>query len=218
MGKFIDIGDEAVGFIAIGQFATGFIAFGQVATGVVAVGQVARGFFVIGQAAFGLVSLGMASGGLIYSVGMVGVGGRGLGLIIPMIPRLRDARKLPAQTSFERLRQGGASKGWVEAIVREAPGRQFNLEIGGVRSEVKFDARLRHALSTLDGRTILAFIEASESGLVARRLMSIPGSRLKEPRWLLIWAFQLSLLAAATFFFWFAVARPVLEALVKIFS
>src|SRR5687768_16940479 len=106
MGQLIDVGQHATGFIAIGQEATGFFALGQIATGVIAIGQVARGFFVIGQVGFGITSIGMGSAGLVYSVGMLGVGGRGLGLIIPLVPRLKDPRQLPATVSFEELASG----------------------------------------------------------------------------------------------------------------
>src|SRR5215216_647459 len=110
MGQIIDVGQQATGFIAIGQEATGFFALGQIATGVIAIGQVARGFFVIGQVGFGLTSVGMGSAGLIFSVGMLGVGGRGLGLIVPLVPRLRDPRELPDTVGFEELATHRASE------------------------------------------------------------------------------------------------------------
>ncbi|MBX3125825.1 MAG: hypothetical protein KF718_03885 [Polyangiaceae bacterium] len=218
MGKLIDVGDNAFGFIAIGQFATGFFALGQIATGVIAIGQVARGFFVIGQVGFGLLSLGMASGGLVYSIGMVGVGGRGLGLIIPMLPRLRELRQLPPQTPFERIARGDAEDGWVEAVVREGQGRQFRLEIPGARTTVKIDAHLRHELSKLDGRRVLTRIRRSDGALVARQMMPLPPARIGQSRWWVIWAAQLSLLAIVTLVFWFVVARPVLSAMVRLLT
>ena len=218
MGRIFDVGQEATGFIAIGQFATGFFAFGQVATGVIAIGQVARGFFVIGQAGFGLLSVGMASGGLIASVGMLGVGGRGLGGIIPLVPRWRDPRELPPQIELSALQTGAVQEGWVPVTLRMADRRTPTLEAGGAPTGVRLDARLRRAAAAAQDRQVLAFIRRSEGGLIADRMLEIPPQRIKDPRWWAIWAAQLIGLAIVTVVFWFLAAYPVFEGLAKVFS
>lgn len=216
MGRFIDVGQEATGFIAIGQFATGFLALGQVATGVIAIGQVARGFFVVGQAAFGLVAVGMGSGGLIYSVGMLGVGGRGLGGILPLVPRLTDPRELPEHGTFAELSVSARSQGWVR-VTLESDGASFaRLSERGVALPVRFDARLRRALLGHSGREVLASLRRADGAWLCDAVMEVPAARIREQRWWLIWAVQLGLLLATCVAFWFLAARPVLEALEQI--
>ncbi|NOY26516.1 MAG: hypothetical protein GXP62_11640 [Oligoflexia bacterium] len=107
--KIIDVQQEATGFIAIGQVATGFLALGQMATGVIAIGQVARGVFVVGQVGIGLVSVGMGSAGLFWSAAMFGVGGRGLVIVLPLLP---SGRKMldPPQTVAAAALLGGAAR------------------------------------------------------------------------------------------------------------
>ncbi len=103
--RFLDVGQEANGFIAIGQFATGVFAFGQVAHGVVAVGQLAFGGIAIGQLAVGGFTLGMGSAGLYYALGMIGLGGRGRGLIVPLLPGLGAPKKAPEVETHAALSQ-----------------------------------------------------------------------------------------------------------------
>lgn len=218
MGRFIDVGQEATGFIAIGQFATGFFALGQVATGVIAIGQVARGFFVVGQAAFGIVSLGMLSGGLIGSVGMLGVGGRGVGGILPLVPRLSEPVELPVEIDFDSLARGAASDGWVRARLERAPDGSVRYYTGSAPLPVRTDARLRRALERHAGQTLLLSVRRIGAGFVVERLMQLPKERIKEPRWWLIWALQLGLLFAASVAFWLLVVRPILDVLAQLFA
>ena len=93
--KFFDVGGQAVGVIAIGQQATGFFALGQFATGVIAIGQVARGGIAIGQVAFGLVGWGQLGAGIFHAVGMIGIGGRGFGPVLRLVPSIGRPRILP---------------------------------------------------------------------------------------------------------------------------
>lgn len=76
------------GVIAVGQLATGIFAFGQGATGIIAIGQMARGVIVVGQLAIGFVAIGQLAIGIFYAVGMIGVGGRGAGLVLTLLPKL----------------------------------------------------------------------------------------------------------------------------------
>lgn len=218
MGQFFDVGTEATGFIAVGQFATGFIAIGQVATGVIAIGQAARGIIVIGQLAVGLVSVGMLSVGLIGTVGMLGAGGRGFGLIVPLVPRLRDIRELPPVVTFEELARGAGRSGWVEASFEVAPDQSGRVVAEGGPLPVRVDARLRRALIKHAGRSLLVCLERREAGFVAVGLMQIPEARIGNPRWWAIWAAQVGMLVAACVVFWLAVMHPLIEALDRIFS
>jgi hypothetical protein len=218
VGQFFDVGPEATGFIAVGQFATGFIAIGQVATGVVAIGQVARGIIVVGQLAVGLVSLGMLSGGLIGSVGMLGAGGRGLGLIVPLVPRLHDIRELPPVVTFDELARGAAREGWIEASFEVSPDQSGRVLVEGVPLPVRIDARLRRALAKHAGRSLLVSLERRGTDFVAVGAMQIPESRIRNPRWWAIWAAQVGVLVVACVFFWLAVIHPLLEGLERVFS
>lgn len=218
MGPIIDVGQEATGIIAIGQFASGFIAIGQVATGFIAVGQVARGFFVVGQAGFGILSLGMLSGGLVGSVGMLGAGGRGLGGILPLVPRLVDPRELPPEVSFDSLASGRVAEGFVRAKLEVAPDGSARLYSGSTPLPLLIDARLRLALPAHNARELLVSVRRVGTGFVADRLLTIPASRLKNPKFWLLWAIQLGLLFVASIAFWLLVVRPVLEVLERVFS
>ena len=42
----------------------------------------------VGQGAIGVVAVGMGSVGLVWSLGMIGVGGRGFGFVLPLVPSL----------------------------------------------------------------------------------------------------------------------------------
>lgn len=218
VGKLFDVGQEATGFIAVGQFATGFIAIGQVATGVIAIGQAARGIIVVGQLAVGLVSLGMLSCGLMGAVGMIGAGGRGLGLIVPLVPRLRDARELPPVSSFDQLARSTETQGWVEARIELGPDQSARLYDGSSPLPVRVDARLRRLLAKHAGRTLLVSLGRRGADWVADGLMEVPESRLKNPRWWAIWAVQLGLLFVACIAFWLAVVHPLADGLTRVFS
>lgn len=191
--RFFDMGQEANGFIAVGQIATGVFAFGQMATGVVAVGQVARGVFVVGQGAIGVVCLGMGSAGLAVSVGMVGVGGRGLGLVLPLTPSLGPSYALPELVSPATL-SAEKDEGWVRAtVVPEPP----HLELPG--QPLRLDARWRQALAAFSAsgrREVLARVQRRGGDLIAVELMAVPSSRLRSPRWWLIWLLQCAGLVA----------------------
>ncbi|MES2639967.1 MAG: hypothetical protein V4850_10810 [Myxococcota bacterium] len=217
--RWISVGEEANGVIAIGQFATGVIAFGQVATGVIAVGQVARGFVAIGQVAIGVFAVGMGSVGLVYSVGMLGAGGRGLGIILPLVPSLGPAITTADAVPARRLLGGKAPTGWIDArLDRDRHGPV--LVSGGDALDVRFDTSLRAALearlNTPDAPemlTVLAHLTRSEAGWVCDQLQQMPSPRWKVPGWWAWWAFQLAALAVASVVFWVLAGIPVVQAL-----
>ena len=97
----------------MGQVAWGIFALGQMATGVIAIGQVARGVIAIGQGAVGFVAIGQGAIGVFYAGGMMAVGGRGFGICLKVLPKLRISRylrpRLPPLTplaGFERDKRG----------------------------------------------------------------------------------------------------------------
>lgn len=204
--RFIAVEQEAVGVIAIGQLATGVFALGQMATGVIAIGQVARGFVAIGQGAFGVFALGMGSVGLIGSIGMIGAGGRGFGLIFPLVPSLGPSWDLPETVSVRDARKGG---GWIEARLEGS-----QLLVDGKRVDARFAARLRPAVeAATEPREVLALLARREDGVVCEKLMAVPAARWKSPGWWGFWAAQLAALTVACLLFWVLVGIPVVQAL-----
>jgi hypothetical protein len=175
--QWVSVGQEARGVIAIGQVATGVFALGQMATGVIAIGQVARGFVAIGQGAVGVVAVGMGSVGLIYSVGMIGVGGRGLGLIVPLVPSFGPRLAVPPTVPAQRLLARAEGAGHVRATLgRDATGPVLRAD--GRSLDVRFDARLRHAIEASPGdRPVYAHLRRSGEGWVCDELIDVPETR-----------------------------------------
>ncbi|MDP2310959.1 MAG: hypothetical protein Q8P18_33375 [Pseudomonadota bacterium] len=215
--RWISVGEDAHGVIAIGQFATGVIALGQVATGVIAVGQVARGFVAIGQVSIGVFAVGMGSVGLVYSVGMLGAGGRGLGIILPLVPSFGPALSSPDTVPAGRLLGGKAREGWVDArLDRDTLGPV--LVSGGEALDVRFDVRLRRAVETqADAQAgalpVTAHLTRTEGGWVCDQLQQLPARRWRTPGWWVWWGAQLAGLAVAAVAFWALAGIPVVQAL-----
>lgn len=211
--QWVSVGQEAHGVIAIGQVATGVIAIGQMATGVIAIGQAARGFVAIGMVSIGVISIGMGSVGLVYSVGMVGVGGRGFGLILPLVPSLGPKLSAPETVPAARLLGGKSRRGWVDArLDRDALGPV--LVAGGDALDVRFDTRLRGALEAqVGGLAVTAHLTRTEDGWVCDQLQQLPVRRWQTPNWWVRWAAQLAGLAVAATVFWAVAGIPVVQAL-----
>ncbi len=203
--RFFDIGQEANGFIAVGQIATGVFAFGQVATGVVAVGQGARGVIAVGQGAIGVVAVGMGAVGLIHSVAMLGIGGRGLGGVLPLTPSLGVPYQLPRLGVSER-------GGWARATLRRDEDGRARLQASGLR-EVRLQARLRAAadaqLATGEPEVFARLVPDGES-MTAVELLQVPRSRLGSPRWWVIWALQSLGMVAVAALIWVVCLLPLL--------
>jgi hypothetical protein len=191
--KLFDVAQEAHGVIAIGQIATGVVAIGQVATGVIAIGQGARGVIAIGQGAIGLVAVGMGAVGLFWAAGL-GIGGRGVGGILKLVPALAPPMSVPKTTSWGAIEASGS--GWMRVTVAQEEGDPVLRHRGGALP-ARIDAGLTHAARGAIGETLLARFR---QGGICDRLMVVPVSRLKQPRWWGIWAAQvlgLIVLAAA---------------------
>lgn len=208
--RWIAFGGEAEGVVAIGQIATGVIAIGQMATGVIAIGQVARGFIAIGQGAIGVFAVGMGSVGVIGSVGMIGVGGRGLGLIFPLVPSLGPSVKTPSLTSADAVFASGRA-GWVAGHL--VPTGDDGPALRGL--DVKFDAGLRPAIESRGAASdVWARLSPRDDGWVCDQLMEVPGARWRSPGWWTTWAIQLCALAVVCVIFWVVAGIPVVHALV----
>ncbi len=202
--RFLDVGQEARGVIAIGQIATGVVAVGQVATGVVAVGQGARGIFVLGQGAIGVVAVGMGAVGLLYTVAMMGAGGRGVGGVIPLTPSLGPSYRLPRLG----LEAGG---GWVKGRLVPGEGGRARLEVPGVPARLAACLRGAADAATTEGaREVLAELRPDGEGMTAVDLRAVPRSRLGRPGWWLIWTLQSLGLLALSALVWVVCVFPLL--------
>jgi hypothetical protein len=178
---FISVGQHAQGFIAIGQEAKGVFALGQMATGVVAIGQVAKGCFTLGQVAFGFIGWGQVGFGLLHAVGMFGVGGRGLGIVIPLVPSVGRARVPPETIDVGRALRG--EPGWVEAdLFFDTHG--LGLANNGHRLPVKFDRRIRGAAEqlTVHGtKRVWAYLRGMSGIVVCERIAHAPPRPYERP-------------------------------------
>lgn len=180
--RFFAIGQEAEGFIAIGQVATGVIAIGQMATGVIAIGQVARGVVAVGMLAFGCVTLGMLSVGLVYSVGMVGAGGRaGPGLILPLVPVPKQKAKVPELTSLDAIR-ASRQQGWIEVALRTGASGMPELVHQGAAIAATLPAKLLGAATTaarMQAHAVALVVPSGASELRVSRMMQVPSRGIR---------------------------------------
>ncbi len=194
--KLFDVGQHASGVIAVGQEATGFFAFGQVATGVVAVGQLARGGIAIGQVAFGLVGWGQGGVGIFHAVGMLGIGGRGFGPVLRLVPSIGRPRELPATTTLAAVMAG--ESGWLEVDLTP----DLALGQGGSRLPIKLDRRLQKGAKdiTAEGsRRVLAATRRVGPLLVCDRIAyEPPRPHQKKGFWILASLQLAGLLALGT--------------------
>ncbi len=143
---------ERPGVFAFAQGSRGIFAIGQGAVGIVAIGQVAAGVIAIGQGAFGWIGWGQAGVGIFHAAGMVGVGGRGLGIVLPLVPRVGKPRALPPAIAFADVWSGQQS-GWVEVRLDAGSGVPALLDPASLqRLPVKITAQLVGGLRQLESR------------------------------------------------------------------
>lgn len=214
--QFFSVGQQAEGFIAIGQEATGVIAIGQMATGVIAIGQLARGVVAVGMLSVGLFSVGMLSLGVVRCVAMIGAGGRGVGGVLPLCPKLPVSGALPEQSPREDLELGRRA-GWIAAAVEGGP-QGMSLVVGGQPLRAKLGANMLQAASQAMRASVgvLAYVAPSGQGVEVTRLMRNPGASWRNPSFLGMSALQLGGLAiASAVYFWFGLA-PVVDAVIAI--
>jgi hypothetical protein len=214
--EFISVGEHAVGFIAIGQEARGFFALGQVATGVIAVGQLARGVFTLGQVAFGFIGWGQVGFGILHAAGMMGAGGRGLGIILPLVPSVGRRRVPPETIPIERALAG--ESGWIEAdLFYDEHG--LGLASAGRRLAVKFDRRLQggaNVLTVHGPKMVWAFLRRAGNLVVCERLAHAPPRPYERPGFYTWGAIQFVGLIALATAWWVLVGKDVATILMEL--
>jgi hypothetical protein len=217
MGWFFDIGQEAKGVIAVGQIATGVVAIGQLATGVIAIGQAARGFIAIGQGAIGIIAVGMGSVGVLHGTAMMGIGGRGLGLVIPVAPYWPVKFKRPDTGRWRDLESGRVDEGWLPVeLLDDDHGPTLYGDSGNLR--VRFDRRtLRAARDYVPdkGSQLYAHLRQRADGLVCDRLSYVPVRAHRKTSYWMGTASQLATLTGVCLAFWLVAGRPVIDAILS---
>jgi hypothetical protein len=226
---FFAVGDEAKGFIAIGQVATGFIAIGQAATGFIAIGQLARGVFTLGQLGFGFIGWGQAGVGLWHAVGMLGIGGRGFGGVLPLVPGIGRPRVTPTAMTLTQVQAGG-EPGWVALdVYLEPTDGSLALVAGGARLPMKIHRAILKATQRLvqtkgtaeqAGRmlSVFAWVVRYDDVLVCERIMHVPPRPYEEPGFKVRASFQLTGLVGLGVAWWLIVGNDLLPFLVTLFS
>ena len=144
------------GIFAVGQAAWGIFALGQLSSGVIAIGQVATGVIAIGQGAVGIVAIGQGALGVLYGGGMIAVGGRGFGVCLKLLPKIKLQRferpSLPPLSTIAQLSEANAEeeRGWVLAEIRDG-----ELRVDGTRApfEPSAEAQLQLKAATEAGHT-----------------------------------------------------------------
>lgn len=215
MGWLIDVGQEAKGVIAFGQIATGVIAVGQMATGVIAIGQVARGFIAIGQGSVGLVAVGMGAVGVFHGTAMMGVGGRGLGLVLPLSPYWPKKYERPTTVSFRELESGDRDEGWVSIHLTSDEEGPVLMRNGRVLS-ARFNRQAHYAASHYSPDNpdqLYARIERHAEGLICTKLLVVPKRSHRRKRYWMASLTQLGGLIGMCAAFWIIAGRPVIAAL-----
>jgi hypothetical protein len=214
---FIAVGEQARGFIAIGQHATGVFAFGQVATGVVAVGQLARGCFCLGQAAIGFIGWGQLGLGIFHAVGMLGAGGRGAGIVLPLTPSLGKKRVPPATTTLEMVYAG--HPGWLKLDLF-FDGNGIGFGSGGQRLPIKVHRKVVTPAGRLvthgEALSVWAYVRRIGQTLVCERVVHEPPRPYEEPGFFARGAFQFLGLMILACVWWLAVGNELLVILAEL--
>ncbi len=212
------VGDEP-GFFAFGQFATGVIAVGQVATGVVAIGQVARGVVAAGQLGIGLFAAGQLCVGLYGGAG-IGLGGRGKGLVLPLVPTVEPPYELPPRKTVADV-EAGFGDAWVEAALTEREGGHVGLTSGGAALPLKIAAQLvtraRSELLRFGQARVLAHVRRMGEVLVCDRMMHVPTAITARPGFWIGLVLRMALLIAVAVAVWALALVPALRIIFAVF-
>jgi hypothetical protein len=214
--EFFSVGEQAHGFIAIGQQAKGVIAIGQLATGVIAIGQLAKGCFTIGQLAFGFIGWGQVGFGILHAVGMMGAGGRGFGLVLPLVPGVGRGRVPPETEPLDSVLRGQA--GWT-ALDLFFDGHGLGLGHEGARLPIKLDRRLQgdaDALTVHGPTRVWAFVRTIDGTRVCERIVHVPPRPFEKPNFYALGAVQFALLCVLATAWWLVVGDEILGILASI--
>ncbi len=211
--------DDEPGVFAFGQFATGIIAVGQVATGVIAIGQLARGVVVVGQLGIGLFSAGQLSVGLFGAAG-IGIGGRGKGLVLPLVPTIEPPYEFPPCTTFEDVK-AGFGDGWIAAKLEQATGGYIGLKTDSGPLPVKLACQLltraRSELMRFGQASVIAHIRRMGDVLVCDRLMHVPTAGRRRPQFWIGLFFRMAMLGAVAVLVWTVALLPALRVFFAVF-
>ncbi len=176
------------------------------------IGQEARGVVAIGQFAVGGFSVGMGALGTYWAAAMIGVAGRGFGLVLPLLPSLGPPRRPPDVEPYRALK-GARREGWVEIDIEPRDDGRLVLYEGDDRlRDLRLDARVVRGARDLAPATVHAHIRHSVSGPEVDQLQRLEESRLAQPRWWFVWAAQLAGLTILAAVVWLAVAEPLIQA------
>jgi hypothetical protein len=210
--RFFDTGEMATGFIAVGQHATGVIAIGQHATGIIAIGQVARGCFTIGQLAFGFIGWGQVGFGLVHAVGMLGAGGRGLGIVLPLTPSLGKKRVVPSTVTYADIMHG--NPGWLELDVAHDTQGVLGLYADGQRLPAKFDRKIARGVSQFAANAaqhVWCHLQREGQALICTRVVYVPPRPYMDQKWYFWGAMQFLALIGLAVAWWIFVGGDLLK-------
>jgi hypothetical protein len=163
----ISVGQEAWGFIAIGQMARGFLVLGQLAVGIAGVGQCCACIWGVGQVGFGVA----------WFTAMVGLGGRGFGGVLRLVPGLDPPRITPIEVPLQDV-LSGANAGHVKVDVDVAGGAPILLR-DGQALPVKTTPEVAGALLLHADKVKKVFARLRRHGpvVVCDQLVEVPGQR-----------------------------------------
>jgi hypothetical protein len=141
---------------------------------------------------------------------MLGVGGRGLGIVLPLVPSLGRARVGPHTVPLGVVQAG--QPGWVSAwLAADAYG--LGLYEGNARLPVKLDRRVlcRGQELVQQGPTaVFASVQRQGHVLVCDRLVFEPPRPYKKQSWWVIGALQLLGLLVLGAVYWVAAGNDLL--------
>lgn len=195
----IAVGQEAWGFIAIGQMARGFLVLGQLAVGVAGAGQCCACIWGVGQVGFGVA----------WFTAMVGVGGRGFGGVVRLIPGLDPPRVAPEEVPLDEV-LAGTSSGHVKLDVIDAGGGP-TLARGGQPLGIKMTPEVAGALGANAAEVPQVYARLRRHGpvVLCDQLTEVPGLRGTTSNKALL-AVRLLFLAALATGWWFLFVETVL--------
>lgn len=195
----IAVGQEAWGVVAIGQMARGFLVLGQLAIGIAGVGQCCACIWGVGQVGMGVAWFGA----------MVGVGGRGFGGVIRLVPGLDPPRLAPPEVPLDEV-LAGSNSGHVKLDVVQSPaGPTFARD--GRALPIKMTPEVAGALSLNAAQLPQVFGRLRRHGpvVLCDQLVEVPGLRGTSSNKGLLVVRLLALVAIATAW-WFLFVELVL--------
>ncbi len=154
------------------------IAIGQAARGVFVLGQVAIGFVGLGQAAFVVFGAGQVGAGVMGFTAMLGVGGRGYGGVLRLLPGFDPPRKRPVEVPYEDVVAGRASGPVRLDVLGQGTGVRLGRD--GHALPIKLTPKAAGALvrtNRNDLKEVYAVLKKRGNVLVGDRLIEVPGSR-----------------------------------------